>query len=562
MSISIPSRPPASQEQPSDRYDVRLDPAALRVTVSVGHGNERRTRSLRIDHHSRSDKAMLAGALAQTCLALAETETQIQLLKEQLAVATQHLFGTSSEKKPRIPEVEDVLPTADDTAEAQSPVTAPNEQNVFPLNRRRGRKPLAAHLPRTGQEHRLPENATCPECHGTLRELPPEITEQLIVVPARYEVVQHVRHKAVCRCCEAFTAAPMPKPMIEGSSYGSASFLAYIACNKYQLGLPYYRQEKLFDQSGVPLNRTTMANLMNTCADRTAALFELLKIALLSQSILHADETTVQVLKEPGREAQTKSFMWLYCSAVGATHPVILFDYRETRAGEHPRTFLSGFSGYLQVDGYAGYNGVKGVIWLGCMAHVRRGFVKAQDAIPEAQRAQALAAWPIAQIAMLYKIEKQCADVTPAQRKAARQQYSLPIMNVLKAWLDRHQAQAIPKSLLGKAIHYALGQWERLLVYLGDGRLSIDNNIAERAIKDLVLGRKAWLFADRPEGANTIAVMHSLVQTAVANGLDPFQYLRHVFTVMPTLKTSKALEQLLPWNVVLQDRGAPVEVAA
>ncbi|MDB5772232.1 MAG: transposase [Burkholderia sp.] len=193
---------------------------------------------------------------------------------------------------------------------------------------------------------------------------------------------------------------------------------------------------------------------------------------------------------------------------------------------------------------------------------MRREFIKALDAIPKAQRHQALAAWPVERIAGLYRIERQFADATPEQRRLARQKFSLPVMNDIRAWLERHQAQVLPKSLLGKAFGYALAQWDRVMVYLDDGRLSIDNNIAERAIKDLVLGRKAWLFADRPEGAHTIAAMHSLVQTAVANGLDPYRYLEHVFETMPQLSTSQELEQLLPWNVVLPRQRAPAELVA
>lgn len=530
----------ATQHCVSDRYTVQLDPAQGIISVGVEEGGIART--FPIQPTSQGDQNILIGALAQTCLSLTEREMQIQLLKEQLAVATKQLFGASSERRPTVtPKKKAEIPQDSDgiSAEAPSPSSEPAANNVLPFNRRSGRKPLAPDLPRTRQEHRLPPDGICPHCRGTLRPLPPEITEQMIAVPARYEVIQHIRHKTVCRCCEAFTTAPPPKSMVEGSSYGSASFLAYIACNKYQLGLPYYRQEKLFRQSHVAINRTTMANLMNTCADRLVALFMLLKEALLRQSIIHADETTVQVLKEPGRDAQTTSYMWLYRSVKGALHPIILFDYQETRAGEHPTKFLTDFTGYLQVDGYAGYNAVKEVTRIGCMAHIRRGFVKALDAIPKAQRAEALAAWPIDQIAILYQIEKHQADATPEQRQAARQQHSLPIMNDIKGWLDRHKEQVVPKSLLGKAIHYALGQWDRMRVYLDDGRLSIDNNCAERAIKDLVLGRRAWLFADRPEGAHTIAIMHSLVQTAVANGLDPYQYLQHVFTVMPSLKNSQ-----------------------
>jgi transposase len=543
---------------------VAFDQAGQSIAVSVSLSGESLLRTFPLQPESRSDRALLAGALAQTVLELEEQAGQLQQLQEQLALANRQLFGPSSEKKKApLPAMEEpVLPDTALPDPASAPAHGSAGDNVLPFRFRRGRKPLPQQLPRTRQEYRLPPDAVCPHCQGTLRPLPPEITEQMIVIPARYEVIEHVRHKALCRCCDAFMAAPMPRQMVEGSSYGSASFLAYIACNKYQLGMPYYRQEKLFRQSHVPVNRTTMANLMNTCADRCVALWLLLKEELLGQSSIHGDETTIQVLKEPQREAQTKSYMWLYCSAAHATRQVILFDYQETRAGCHPRDFLAGFTGYLQTDGYSGYEVVENVTRVGCMAHMRRKFVEALDPIPEEKRPQALVSQVIGQIALLYRIEEKFAPATAEVRQQARQRFSLPIMNGIKAWLDRHKDKVLPKSLLGKAITYALNQWDSLTVYLGNGELSIDNNIAERAIKDLVLGRKAWLFADRPEGAQTIAVMHSLVQTAVANGLDPYRYLLHVFEVMPTLNTSEELKQLLPWNVRLRPQDVSLELAA
>jgi len=539
LSSSLPDTPTIL---PAEHYTVALDQARQSITVSVS----------------------LSGALAQMVLKREEQAGQIQQLQEQLALANRQLFGPSSEKKKApLPALEEpVLPDAVAPDPASAPVPSPVDGKVLPFQSRRGRKPLPPHLPRTRQEYRLPPDAVCPHCQGALRPLPAEITEQMFVIPARYEVIEHVRHKALCRCCNAFLTAPLPRQMVEGSSYGSASFLAYIACNKYQLGLPYYRQEKLFRQSHVPVNRTTMANLMNTCADRCVALWLWMKEELLGQNSIHGDETTIQVLKEPEREAQTNSFMWLYCSAARATRPVILFDYQETRAGCHPRDFLAGFTGYLQTDGYSGYEAVANVTRVGCMAHMRRGFVEALAPIPKDKRPQALASQVIGPISLLYRLEEKFAAAPAEARQQARQQFSLPIMNGIKAWLEQHKDQVLPKSLLGQAITYALNQWDSLTVYLGNGELSIDDNIAERAIKDLVLGRKAWLFADRPEGAQTIAIMHSLVQTAVANGLDPYRYLRQVFEVMPTLNTREELKQLLPWQVTLPDRALPGAWAA
>ncbi len=306
-------------------------------------------------------------------------EQENLILQEQLALARQQQFGTSTEQQP--------APVAEEPTVTTEPPLGKEKKPKLRLLSNAGRKPLPQHLPREQIVHALSDaECKCEHCGNKLRELGEDITEQITVIPAQYRVRQHVRKKYSCKKCGNIVPTPMSKSMVPGSSYASPEFLAHLACNKYQLGLPFYRQEAMFKQSGLPFNRTTMANLMITCADQLTPLMLLLQDALQQQKIVHADETTLQVLKEEGRKPQSKSYMWLYRSAACAEYQVVIFDYQMTRAGQHPRDFLDSFNGYLHVDGYAGYNSVFNAIRVACMAHLRRKFVDAKKILPAGDR--------------------------------------------------------------------------------------------------------------------------------------------------------------------------------
>lgn len=484
-------------------------------------------------------------------------EQEIRLLKEQLALARKAQFGTSSEQQAN--------QTQEDTPAAEDATSGKEKKPKLRVVRNAGRRPLPEHLPRDTVLHELLEaDQCCPCCGKKMCKLGEEVTEQLTVIPAQYRVRKNVRSKYACRDCGKITTAPMPKSMVPGSSYGSPEFLTHIAVNKYQYGLPFYRQETIFEQAGLQFNRTTMANLMNTCADQLTPLLQLLKDELISQKITHADETTIQVLKEEGRKPQTKSYLWLYRSAASAAHQVVLFDYQETRSGEHPRKFLQGFNGYLQVDGYSGYNNIHNITRVACMAHIRRKFVKAFNTIPAGEGDHSYAQQAIDMIGELYGIEKRLVGQPVKAVFDMRQKESVPILMKFKKWLDDLKPPRVaPRGLLGIAIHYAIEQWPAMMRYVDDGDLAIDNNISEREIKQVVIGRKNWLFADTPDGAYTNATMYSLVQTAKANGLDPSVYLRHVFATLPNLKTADEVKQLLPWNMQIAEIGMPeIQLAA
>jgi hypothetical protein len=284
-------------------------------------------------------------------------------------------------------------------------------------------------------------------------------------------------------------------------------------------------------------------------------IYDRLKQKLLEQGILHADETTIQVLKEPGRAAETESFMWLYrTGCVGP--PIVLFEYQPTREGEHPRRFLAGFKGYLHVDGYPGYNGIPDVTLAGCWAHLRRKFDEALKGLPSKLRKSkgAKSREALDQINKLFAIERELKQVSPEDRLKARELQSRPVVEGFRKWLDDIKPMIVPQSLLGKAVTYGHNQWKKLLRFLEDGRIEISNNRAERSIKPFVIGRKNWLFCNTPKGARTSAIIYSMVETAKENGLNPYAYLTHLFEKLPNLdsRDNESLDQLLPWNVSLQ----------
>lgn len=279
-------------------------------------------------------------------------------------------------------------------------------------------------------------------------------------------------------------------------------------------------------------------------------LINLLRDDLLTRDIILADETTLQVLREAGRAAQTDS--WLWCSVSGHGPPIILFEYTETRAGKHPQDYLKGFSGYLLTDGLSAYEQVRTATTqptlVGCWSHARRYFHDLVKARPKTAP-PGLADEALSYIGVLFHLERRWTEVTGAQRRALRQRHSAPIVKQFKAWLERHLPATAPKTLLGKAIRYTLRFWSRLTQFLTDGRVPLSNNHTEQAIKQVVIGRKNFLFAYSPAGARALANLYALVETAKANAREPWAYLKQVLTELPRASTVEQIEALLPWNI-------------
>jgi transposase len=490
-----------------------------------------------------------------------QLKAQQDSLQETIRLLLHKRFGAKSEKYPAgqsdlFNEAEAYAEDGDDP-ESLLPTTAEADLSADALapatpSAKRGRKALPTELPRTDIIHDLPvEQRYCNEGHA-LVVIGEEVSEQLDIIPAKIQVLRHIRKKYACPCCSAgVKTAPLPPQPIPKSN-ASAGLLAYIVTAKFIDALPLYRQSKQFRRIGVYLPRATLASWMIRCGGLVQALSNLMQEQLGRYPIQQMDETRVQVLKEDGKAASSLSYMWVQRGGP-PEQPVIRFSYSPSRSQEVADQLLHGFQGILQTDGYAGYltpcakNGLRHA---GCWAHVRRKFdeaLKAQD--PKATSKAGKADEALATIRELYRIEKHIKDKSPTDKAKVRQQQAMPILNSMKDWLDKSLAQVPPSTLTGKALAYLSNQWPTLTVYCEDGRLDIDNNAIERAIRSFVIGRNNWMFSDTVKGVNASANLYSLVETAKLNGLEPYRYLHHVFNELPKAQTLEEIEQLLPWNV-------------
>lgn len=479
---------------------------------------------------------------------LAKQSSRLLYLEEQFRLAQQKRFGASNEGYPGqgelFNEAEEIV-EQDDT---------PLEQETIEYTRNKPkRKPLPKDLPREVIVHDIAdEDKVCDGCQSALHKIGEDKSEKLEFIPAKVKVIEHVRPKYACRECEksgthnTIKQVSVPHSIIP-KGYVTPSLLSQIITSKYQYGLPLYRQEAMFKQYGIELSRKTMADWMMKSADILHMLYNHLRRILLKQAVIHADETTVKVVSDN----KSKSYMWVY--ATGADSPegklvttdiphIILFDYHASRAGQCAVDFLDGYSGYLQVDGYAGYHTTQATL-VGCWAHARRKFVEAKTAQGKKQNGKA--DWALNHIQKLYRIEIQIKHKTPDERLEIRQEKSLPLLKQFEAWLIKSEQDVLSKTKLSEAVQYCLNQWVKLQRYTQDGHLSIDNNRAERAIKPFVIGRKNWLFSQTANGAHASAVLYSIIETTKANGLVPFDYINYLLEQLS--QPEPDIEHLLPW---------------
>ncbi len=479
-------------------------------------------------------------------------KVQVLTLTEQLNLALARRYAASSEKLS--PDQICLFDEAELDGEAVAGTDADTDDDEIMVaahkRKKRGRKALPAHLPRIDVIHEIPESERrCDHDGQLLTEIDEVISEQLDIIPAKIQVIRHIRKKYACDCGQCIKTAPLPAQAIP-KSMASPGLLAHITVSKYQDALPLYRQETILQRIGVDIPRATLANWMIQAGHLIQPLINLLQDRLLSYDILQMDETTVQVLKESGRKAQSKSYLWLQRGGP-PDHPVVLYHYDPGRGAGVAKRLLEGFKGYLQTDGYDGYNAAVAsnhLTHVGCMAHARRRFsdaVKAQGRNKkrgEADRGLTL-------IQKLYRVEKQARKLEPEKRHAHRDRHARPILDEMRSWLDQVLPQVPPTSATGKALYYLHNEWHKLIRYLDDGRLEIDNNAAENAIRPFVLGRKNWLFSNSVRGVKASANLYSLIETAKANGLEPYAYLRYLFAELPKAETVGAIEALLPGNL-------------
>ncbi len=481
-----------------------------------------------------------------------EWKSMYRQILEQFRLAQQRQFGKSGEAANQL----GLFNESEETDTAAADESEADTETITYTRHKPKRKPLPAHLPRETVVHDI-EDKSCDCCGHDLHRIGEETSEQLEFIPAQVKVVEHVRPKYGCRHCERngtevrIKIAPVPKSPIP-KSIATASLLAQVITSKYQYALPLYRQEQMFRQFDIDLNRKTLAEWMMRCGDLLEPLYQRLKDRLLQQSVIQADETPVQVLKED----KHRCYMWVYCT--GSDSPtnngppnIVLYDYQASRSGQCARDYLGEYSGYLQVDGYAGYQQTDTTL-VGCWAHARRKFVEAKKAQPKGKSGRA--DWAISHIQKLYRIESEIKSLEPAEKRRVRQDKSRVLLDEFKTWLDKSANQVPPKTTLGKAVTYTLGQWGKLERYLEDGHLQIDNNRVERAVKPFVIGRKNWMFSNTSNGARASAALYSIIETTKANGLVPFDYLRYVLQTIA--ENPEDIESLLPWNIDLTESAA------
>jgi transposase len=414
-----------------------------------------------------------------------------------------------------------------------------------------GRQLLPEHLPRERVEYDLAEaDKPCPCCGGPRVCIGEQVSEQLDYRPASFFVVQHARKTYVCRSCEGpseqrFTTAgpavvgPIPKGM------PGPGLLAHLLTCKYADHLPLHRQVGIVARSGVRLSRSTLCDWMASSAALLGPLVALMRARLLLSRAIHTDDTSVPFL-ERGRDKAREGHLWVYIG--DRSYPYVVFDFTPHYRRDGPEQFLQGYAGYLQADALAQYEGLFSsgrVVHVACNAHARRRFVEAQASAPaEAEDA-------LKYVRKLYKVERELAGRFTADDDAGRQQYrsaqTAAAREEFHAWLVGQQARALPKSPLGEAIGYALSNWKALMRYTEQGYLAIDNNLSERALRQVVVGRANWQFCGSAEGGRTAAALYSVVGTCKHLGIDPFAYLREALPALFGLGESPSEEGLAYW---------------
>jgi transposase len=477
---------------------------------------------------------------------------------EELQLMRRRLFGRSAE---RLPEEDrrqlwlfneaEVIAAKEQTQQEQERVPVRAHTRI-----KRGRKPLPPDLARVEMIHDIPEEEKTCGCGQALTRIGAEACEKLEIIPAQVRVRRHVRPKYACKVCEgsgdegnpAVRIAPAVKQLLP-KSIASPALIAYMLVAKFCDALPFYRQERQFQRMGVDISRQDMANWTVRVYLRIEPLVQLLRQQVRSGPVVGIDETTVQVMNEPGRANTSKSYMWVFLGGE-PEHPVVDYQYHPTRSGSVPLHYLQEYRGYIQTDGYDGYRELgrqPGIVHSGCWAHVRRKFFEARVVSKQTGSADEA----IARIDRLFRIERELRDqeLAPEVFVQRRREEVTPVLEKLRLWLESRQPQVPPSTLLGKAVRYAVDEWPKLLCYLDSLYLRPSNNACERAIRPFVIGRNNWQISGSPAGATASAAWYSIIETSKLNGVEPYLYLRCLLSRLPESINPDDYRALLPWNI-------------
>jgi transposase len=477
---------------------------------------------------------------------------------EELQLMRRRLFGRSAE---RLSEADRKQLWLFNEAEAIAATEKqPSEPQRVPVRShtraKRGRKPLPAALVRVEMIHDIAESEKSCGCGQPLKRIGQEVCEKLEIIPAQVRVRRHVRPKYACRACEgsgdeekpAVRIAPAVKQLLP-KSIASPALVAYMLVSKFCDALPFYRQERQFQRMGVDLSRQDMANWTMAVARRIQPLVQLLRREIHGGPVVQIDETTLQVMQEPGRANTSQSFMWVYRGGQ-PEHPVVDYQYHPSRSGEVPLKVLHEYRGFVQTDGYEGYEELgrqPGITHVGCWAHARRKFFEAK--VVSKQSGSAEEALALIDKLFAWERELRAADLAPQEFLQRRREQVEPVLQGLRTWLESRQPQVPPSTLLGKAIGYTLSQWPKLVRYLDSPWLKPDNNACEQAIRPFVIGRNNWVISGSPAGAKASAAWYSLIETSKINGVEPYLYLRCVLSRLPDGEHPEDYSLLLPWKI-------------
>jgi len=485
-----------------------------------------------------------------------ENEKILEQLKEYILLLKHAQFASRSEKyidndpQGRLFDEASVPSNPEEIEAAEAEIAVPAH-----TRKKRGRKPLPADFPREQIIYDLHESEKSCACGCRLSHIGDECTEQLDIIPAKITVLQHIQMKYACKTCEGTiktakkTKQPIPK------SIAAPGLLAHVLTSKFQFHLPLYRQEQMLRNIGADIPRATLSLWVIKCGQLLQLLVNLLEDEILGYDVAFADESTLQVLKEKNKTAQSKSYMWVY----GGGPPERLsyvYHYHPSRSHQVAIDFFSDFKGYLHCDGYQAYDNLSKingkVTQVGCWYHARRKFMDAA----KTSKKSGISHWFLKQIQRLAKIEALISDseFNAEQIYAYRQSHAPEIIEKIKGKLDEYVNKVPPQSLVGKAISYTLKQWPKLLIYLEDGRLEISNNRMERAVKPFATGRKNWLFANSIDGAKAAAIIFSLVETCKTHNVNSYEWLRHALIKLPVCETVEDYEALLPFHFEKMDR--------